>query len=79
MVTVFPFFSTHPGMSTVPETLVARHCGMRVFGMSLITNCVVMEYDAKAAANHEEVLETGQKRSKDLQKLVAAIVQDIEL
>ncbi|GFS06597.1 purine nucleoside phosphorylase [Elysia marginata] len=66
------------GMSTVPEVLVAKHCGMRVFGMSLITNVVIMEFDSEATANHEEVLETGRQRSKYMQKLIATIIEKLD-
>jgi hypothetical protein len=31
------------GMSTVPEICVARHAGLRVLAMSLVTNCAVLE------------------------------------
>ncbi len=41
------------GMSTVPEVLVARHCGMEVFGMSIITNIAVPGLNEEAS--HEEV------------------------
>uniref|UniRef100_A0A672MD37 Purine nucleoside phosphorylase n=1 Tax=Sinocyclocheilus grahami TaxID=75366 RepID=A0A672MD37_SINGR len=62
------------GMSTVPEVVVARHCGMRVFGLSLITNKVVTDYNSTERANHEEVLETTRMRTEDLQKLVSNLV-----
>lgn len=47
------------GMSTVHETLVARHMGMRVLALSGITNECVDTIDSTAEANHEEVLEAG--------------------
>jgi len=58
------------GMSTVPEVIVAVHCGMRVLGVSLITNEAVSSYESNEVANHEEVLETGRKRAQDMVKLV---------
>uniref|UniRef100_A0A673JLW4 Purine nucleoside phosphorylase n=1 Tax=Sinocyclocheilus rhinocerous TaxID=307959 RepID=A0A673JLW4_9TELE len=62
------------GMSTVPEVVVARHCGMRVFGLSLITNKVVSDYNSTERVNHEEVLETTRMRTKDLQNIVSNLV-----
>lgn len=62
------------GMSTVPEVLVARHCGLRVLGLSLITNKVITDYDSKEKANHEEVLQTTQRQTKLLQDLVSTFL-----
>ena len=46
------------GMSTIPEVLVASHCGIRIFAFSLITNeCIVDEHSSESA-NHEEVSST---------------------
>ncbi|NWW42683.1 PNPH phosphorylase, partial [Pedionomus torquatus] len=58
------------GMSTVPEVIVARHCGLRVLGISLITNKVVVSYSSQEKANHEEVLRVSVVRAEALQKLV---------
>lgn len=67
-----------PGMSTVHEAITARHCGMRVFALSLITNQAVMDYESEERANHEEVLQTGKERAQQLEQLVSTMVTRIE-
>ncbi|XP_064796345.1 purine nucleoside phosphorylase-like [Oncorhynchus masou masou] len=66
------------GMSTAHEVIAARHCGMRMFALSLITNRAVMDYDSEEKANHEEVLETGQHRAIQLEKLISTMVTRME-
>lgn len=47
------------GMSTVPEAIVARHMGMKVLGISCITNMAAGISDGPI--NHEEVMEIGNR------------------
>jgi len=65
------------GMSTVPEAVVARHCGMSVLAFSLITNTCITEYDTQEETNHEEVIEVGNMRQNDLKQFVTSIVATI--
>lgn len=60
------------GMSTVPETIVARHCGMRVLGISSVTNMAAGVLDQPI--NHEEVLAVGESIKAPFRKLVSAII-----
>lgn len=64
-------------MSTSHEVLVARHCGMRCFALSLITNQAVTDYDSGDKANHDEVLQAGERRAEQLERLVSAMVTRI--
>lgn len=59
------------GMSTVPEVLVARHCGLRVCGISCITNLAAGM--GEGLLSHEEVKETADRVKVDFIRLVTAL------
>lgn len=65
------------GMSTVPEAIVARHGGMRVLGVSGISNVAIAEADAEGEASHEEVLEAGRLLVPRLLALLNGILADM--
>lgn len=60
------------GMSTVPEALVARHAGMKVVGISCITNMAAGVLDQPLS--HSEVVETANRVKGDFVRLVDAII-----
>ncbi len=60
------------GMSTVPEAIVARHQGMKVLGISCITNFAAGMTDE--TINHEEVMETGARVAEVFQELLTRII-----
>lgn len=59
------------GMSTVPEVIVGNHAGIRVAGISCITNLAA---GMQAELNHEEVVETSQKVKETFKQLVKDVV-----
>jgi purine-nucleoside phosphorylase len=60
------------GMSTVPEVIVARHAGMRVLGLSVITN--LCRPDCLAETGHEEVLAVADRASRHLTAIATAVL-----
>jgi purine-nucleoside phosphorylase len=66
------------GMSTVPEVIVARHMGMRVLGISGISNAAVHDPDAEEEVSHEEVLAAGQVLVPKLIALLCGILVEMD-
>lgn len=64
------------GMSTVPEAIVARHGGMTVLGISLITNRAAGLGNAELS--HTEVIETASKAERNLVAFVKEIIKEWE-
>lgn len=63
------------GMSTVPETIMARYLGMEVFALSVITDLGVLGQIEKAS--HEEVLNAAAKAEPNMIKLVRELVPQL--
>ena len=63
------------GMSTVPEVIVARHAGMRVLGISIITDMCIP--DALEPASLEKILAVAAQAEPNLTALVRGVVEQL--
>ena len=63
------------GMSTVPEVIVAHHCGIRTFGISVITD--LGGFDVPVEVSHEEVQEAANNAQPIMTSLIREMVQRI--
>ncbi len=65
------------GMSTVPEVIVARHAGLKVCGVSCITNLAAGVSDQPLS--HSEVLETGERVKYDFVKVISRFLENVSV
>jgi purine-nucleoside phosphorylase len=75
------------GMSTVPEICVARHAGLRVLAMSLVTNCAVLEPGPRgdsllvenAHGDLDGVLEVGKANHEEVLEAGREAAEDMQV
>jgi purine-nucleoside phosphorylase len=60
------------GMSTVPEVIAARHAGMRVLGISVVTNFAAGV--SEKPLSHEEVLQVTKEKAAELGRLLSNLI-----
>jgi purine-nucleoside phosphorylase len=60
------------GMSTVPEVIVARHMGMRVLGVSIVTD--LCDPDDLKPADIDRILDTARNAEPDLTRLLCRVI-----
>ena len=61
------------GMSTVPEVIVAHHCGIRTFGVSVITD--LGGFDDPVEVSHEEVQEAANKAQPLMTEIMREMIK----
>jgi xanthosine phosphorylase len=64
------------GMSTVPEVIVARYCGMRVAAISIITNLAAGMSEEKPS--HEQTLQMAEQTADNLRRLLMEFLKKVE-
>ena len=65
------------GMSTVPEVLVARHCGIRVFGMSVITNVSNIDNTSTVLNDGDDVVRAADAAAARMCTLFRKLIESI--
>lgn len=65
------------GMSTVPEVIVARHGGLKVLGISCVTDMAIP--NQLVSISHEEVINVANKTKPKFIRLVKSIIEEVEL
>lgn len=62
------------GMSTIPEVIVARHCNLRVFGVSVATNCANVDNKNEVLNDSQDVVVQADKAAEGLTKLFVSMI-----
>ncbi len=65
------------GMSTTSETVVAHHGGMRVLGISGVSNVAIDQVDSQSEASHEEVLEAGALLTPRMTAVIRGVLRQL--
>lgn len=65
------------GMSTVPEVIVARHCGLRVFGMSVVTNIANAFNESMYTNDGEDVIRQANIAAQRMSGIFAELIRHL--